>query len=156
VSQLITVFTEIEIEAPIEVCFDLARNIDIHTQTVWKHTKERAIAGTTTGMIAEGETVTFQATHFLIRQTHTSKITEFNKPYQFVDEMIKGTFKSMRHEHVFITLGNKTLMKDTLYFEAPLGFVGWVIERIVLKKYMKRFLKYRNTLLKEIAESYIL
>jgi hypothetical protein len=45
VSTLIKVFTKIEIHAPIEVCFDLARNIDVHTETVSKHTRERAIKG---------------------------------------------------------------------------------------------------------------
>jgi len=29
-------------------------------------------------------------------------------------------------------------MKDTLYFEAPLGFIGWMVERLVLKAYMRR------------------
>jgi ligand-binding SRPBCC domain-containing protein len=54
--------------------------------------------------------------------------------------------------HEFIDLGNRTLMKDTLYFEAPLGWIGWIVERIVLKDYMKRFLIYRNKQLKDIAE----
>lgn len=149
---MIKVSTEIEIEATIDVCFDMARNIDIHTQTVWPHTKERAIAGTTTGMIGGGETVTFEARHFLIRQRHTSIISNYVRPYHFVDEMLQGTFKSMRHEHEFIDLGNRTLMKDTLCFEAPLGWLGWMVERVVLKNYMKRFLQYRNEQLKILVE----
>ncbi len=34
------------IKAPIEVCFDLARNVEIHTLTT-SQTKERAIGGVT-------------------------------------------------------------------------------------------------------------
>lgn len=34
------------IKAPIELCFDLARNVDIHTQTTTK-TRERAVGGIT-------------------------------------------------------------------------------------------------------------
>lgn len=149
---MVKVITEIEIDAAIDVCFDLARNIDVHTQTVWRHTKERAVAGTTTGMINEGETVTFQATHFLIRQKLRSKITAYNRPFLFVDEMMYGAFKSLRHEHNFIDLGNKTLMRDTLVFEAPLGLLGWLAERLVLQHYMKRFLMHRNVNLKRLAE----
>jgi len=152
---VIKVITEIEIEAPIEVCFDMARDIEIHTKTVWSHTKERAVSGRTTGTISEGETVTYQATHFLIRQKLTSRIIEYKSPNKFVDEMVSGAFKSMRHEHEFIDLGNRTLMKDTLYFEAPLGWIGWIVERIVLKNYMKRFLKYRNKQLKLKIEELI-
>lgn len=149
---MIKIYTEIEIEAPIEVCFDMARNIDIHTQTVWPHTKERAIAGITTGMISGGETVTFEARHFGIRQKHKSLISAYNRPYHFVDEMLQGTFKSMRHEHEFIDLGNRTLMKDTLCFEAPMGWIGWLVERVVLRKYMLGFLEFRNARLRELVE----
>ncbi|MFC5451574.1 SRPBCC family protein [Paenibacillus aestuarii] len=149
---MVTVSAEIEIRAPIELCFDMARNIEIHTQTVWKHTQERVVAGRTSGLIGEGETVTFQAKHFLIRQKLTSRVTDYIRPYKFVDEMKSGAFKNMRHEHEFIDLGNRTLMKDTLYFEAPFGIIGWIVERVILKEYMKRFLTFRNKQLKEIAE----
>ncbi|MGO4106343.1 SRPBCC family protein [Paenibacillus sp. YAF4_2] len=149
---LVTVSTEIEIKASIEVCFDMARNIELHTKTVWRHTQENAVAGRTSGLIGEGEFVTFQARHFLIRQKLTSRIIDYNRPHKFVDEMISGAFKSMRHEHEFIDLGNRTLMRDTLQFEAPLGLVGWIVERVILKGYMKRFLNYRNKQLKELAE----
>lgn len=67
----------------------------------YEHTKEKAISGRTSGMLEDGETVTFEATHFCVRQTHTSIISEFKRPYRFVDEMVSGTFKSMRHEHAF-------------------------------------------------------
>ncbi len=46
---MVEVTTSIVIMAPIERCFDLARDIDIHTKTVWKHTREKAVAGVTTG-----------------------------------------------------------------------------------------------------------
>ena len=149
---LVIVDTEILINAPIDRCFDMARNIELHTQTVWAHTKERAVDGTTKGMIGEGEFVTFQATHFLIRQRLTSKITEYNRPYYFVDEMQKGIFKSLRHEHIFEEQDGKTLMRDKLTFEAPLGILGLITEKIILKKYMKRFLEHRNNQLKLMAE----
>jgi ligand-binding SRPBCC domain-containing protein len=141
------------IKAPIVRCFDLARDIDVHTRTVWKHTREQAVAGVTTGCIGSGELVTFEATHFGIRQRLTSKITDFNAPYLFVDETQKGAFKSLRHVHTFETHGEGTLMTDTLRFEAPLGWLGWIAERLVLKAYMTHFLDHRNEQLKQLAEA---
>ncbi|BBI34154.1 SRPBCC family protein [Cohnella abietis] len=149
---MVIVTTEVLIDAPLEHCFDLARDIEVHTQTVWKHTKERAIEGTTKGMISGGEFVTFQATHFLIRQKLKSQIVSYNRPFYFVDEMVKGAFKSLRHEHTFEEQQGKTLMKDTLTFEAPFGIIGWITERVILKRYMKRFLEHRNHQLKLFAE----
>lgn len=98
---MIIVKTFLEINAPIEICFDLARDIRLHTRTVWRHTKERAVGGTYASRINRGETVTFEATHFLIRQRLTSRITEFERPYIFVDQMVSGAFKSMKHTHEF-------------------------------------------------------
>ncbi|MCZ8521806.1 MULTISPECIES: SRPBCC family protein [Paenibacillus] len=146
---MITTSTETVFNAGVEACFDAARNIEIHTQTVWKHTRERAVAGRTTGMIGAGETVTFEAVHFGIRQRLTSRVVEFVRPVRFVDEMISGAFRSMRHEHEFIPLGaGGTIMRDTLIFAAPFGPAGWIAERLVLQGYMTRFLEYRNRQLK--------
>lgn len=150
---MIEVTTEITIHAPIERCFDYARDIDVHTQTVWKHTRERAIAGVTTGRIEAGDTVTFQATHFGVRQKLKSRIMQFERPFLFVDQMEKGAFKSMRHEHHFSVIGDQmTCMRDTLRFEAPLGLLGWATERLVLKRYMQAFLESRNRKLKAMIE----
>jgi hypothetical protein len=51
------------ISAPVEFCFDLARSIDLHTQSM-QHTGEKAVAGTTIGLIGLNETVTWRARHF--------------------------------------------------------------------------------------------
>ncbi|WP_434751400.1 SRPBCC family protein [Paenibacillus amylolyticus] len=150
---MIEVTTLTIIHAPIERCFDMARDIDIHTQTVWKHTRERAIAGVTTGRIGSDDTVTFEATHFGIRQRLTSRITAYERPYLFVDQMERGAFKSMRHEHHFSVCGeHETCMRDTLRFEAPMRFLGWAVERLILQRYMQAFLESRNAKLKALLE----
>ncbi|WP_433753223.1 hypothetical protein [Paenibacillus amylolyticus] len=59
----------------------------------------------------------------------------------------------MQHEHQFIECGDQmTCMRDTLRFEAPLGLLGWVTERLVLKRYMQAFLESRNRKLKDMLE----
>jgi ligand-binding SRPBCC domain-containing protein len=140
-----------EINAPIEVCFDLARSIDLHT-TSMQHTGETATAGKTTGLIELGETVTWRAKHFGIWQMLTSKITEFERPDYFVDEMVKGAFKSFRHEHRFEQAGGKTIMTDIFDFEAPLGMLGKVAVVLFLRRYMMKLLQQRNLAIKQVAE----
>ncbi len=151
---MVVVRTSIEISAPIDLCFNLARDIGLHTKTVWKHTKEKAVDGVMSGLIGPGQTVTFEATHFLIKQRLTSKITEYEEPCIFVDEMQKGAFKSLRHVHEFTEVEGKTKMTDTLYFEAPFGWLGKIVDQLILKKYMLRFLEHRNQQLKLYAEQY--
>jgi ligand-binding SRPBCC domain-containing protein len=139
------------IKAPIERCFDMARDIDIHCHTV-KHTKEKAIAGVTSGKIKLGDTVTFEAVHFGIRQRLTSKIIECESPYIFVDKMQSGAFKQMKHVHKFKEKENGTLMTDILDFSSPFGIVGKAFDWFILKKYMRNFLFIRNAALKRIIE----
>jgi ligand-binding SRPBCC domain-containing protein len=148
-----TVIVETYVHASLERCFDAARDIDLHQKTVWSHTREEAIAGVVQGVIELGQTVTFRATHFGIRQTLTSRITDFNKPYCFTDSMQKGAFKSMKHTHEFNEQGEGTLMKDTLEFQSPYGIIGNLVDIIILKHYMKKFVKDRNQQLKIILES---
>jgi ligand-binding SRPBCC domain-containing protein len=144
--QLIT-----SINAPIEKVFDLSRSIDLHMEST-KQTGEKAIAGKTSGLIGLGETVTWRAKHFGIWQTLTSKITEYNCPNLFVDEMVSGAFKSFRHEHHFTTSGDQTIMKDVFEFESPLGVLGSAFNKLILTKYMMRLLKVRNRIIKMAAE----
>jgi ligand-binding SRPBCC domain-containing protein len=140
-----------EINAPTEKVFDLARSIDLHIEST-KQTGEQAIAGKTSGLIEPGETVTWRAKHFGIRQTLTSKITEFDRPNFFADEMVKGAFKSFRHEHHFIKVDDHTVMKDVFVFESPLGIVGGLFNWLILKKYMTKLLEERNRVIKGVAE----
>jgi ligand-binding SRPBCC domain-containing protein len=140
------------INAPIERCFDLARSIDLHKLST-KGTEEEAIAGVTSGLIGKGEQVTWRAKHFGISQTLTSKITEFEYPYYFRDEMIKGAFNMIRHDHLFQTSGDKTIMKDKFYFESPGWLLGMLFNKAILINYLRNLLIKRNQIIKEVAEN---
>ncbi|BAO55568.1 SRPBCC family protein [Nonlabens marinus] len=143
---------ETHVEAPIELVFDLARSIDLHQNSL-KHTYEKAIAGRITGLVEEGETVTWQATHFGIKQQLTSLITEVQPHHFFADEMVSGAFKRFRHEHHFISSSNGTMiMKDVFDYDSPLGIIGKIADSLFLKKYMSQLLEHRNAILKKTAE----
>jgi ligand-binding SRPBCC domain-containing protein len=139
------------INAPVSLCFDLARNVDIHTQTTSK-TKERAIGGVTSGLLEVGDTVTWEAVHFGVKQRLTAQIVEMDAPHSFTDVMVKGAFKSFTHIHEFREEEDGTLMKDTFSYRAPLGLVGALADIIFLKRYMHIFIEMRANELKKIAE----
>ncbi len=143
--------TETLIKADVKTCFNLARNIDVHQESL-KHTHEIAVDGKTSGLIELGETVTWEANHLGFVQHLTSKITEFEDSRYFVDEMVAGAFKSFRHEHIFRESDNNTLMIDVFYFESPHGILGKVADSLFLKRYMSKLLEKRNNFLKVRAE----
>ncbi len=149
-----TLIVETHINISHEQCFDLARDIPLHCATA-VDTGEHAIDGVTEGLIGLGESVTFEAVHFGIRQRLTAKVVEFEFPVRFVDEMTQGAFKSLRHIHEFTPQDGGTLMRDTLIWTSPLGIIGRIADCLFLIRHMKKFLMKRNANLKAYAEGLI-
>ena len=147
-----TIHLQTLVQAPVERCFDLSRSIDLH-QSSMQHTNEKAIAGRQTGLIEQGESVTWEATHFFVKQNLSSIISRMERPHYFIDEMTKGAFKSMWHKHTFQSRNDSTLMVDEFRYEAPFGFFGRVFNALVLKRYMIELLESRNKQIKKMAES---
>jgi len=81
------------------------------------------------------------------------KIIELEKPKYFVDEMLEGPFKYMKHKHEFIFKENQTIMNDQFEFSSPYGFIGKLVDNLILKRYMTKFLIERNKIIKDFAES---
>lgn len=139
------------IQAPIDICFDLARNVEIHTKTT-SHTKEKAVGGVTDGLLEAGDTVTWEAVHLGIKQRLTAKVIYMEKPHKFIDVMVKGAFQSFTHTHEFIEETTGTIMIDTFEYKSPLGPLGVITDKLFLEKYMQRFIISRAKELKGIAE----
>lgn len=147
-----TIRVETLIDAKRSIVFDLSRSIDLHKLST-QQTNEEAIAGVTSGLIKKNEWVTWRAKHFGITQELTARITAFIKPDYFVDEMEKGIFKKFRHEHIFKSISAQTLMIDVFDYESPLGILGNFADKLFLERYLESFLKERNKVIKEFAES---
>jgi hypothetical protein len=138
--------------APPAICFQLALSVDLHTIST-QRTQESIISGVSKGILKLNDSVTFRARHFGVWQTLTSQVTEFESPVYFADVMQKGAFKSMRHEHYFEATASGTLMRDVFVFESPLGWVGKLVDTLILKRYLQGFLEERCNVIKQYAES---
>ena len=145
------ILIETQIHAPAERCFDLMRDIRIHTETTME-TDERAVAGVTEGMIGLGQTVTFEGKHFGFKQRLTVRVTEFERPTLFVDEMTEGNFRSFKHIHEFVTVRSGTMMRDRLIWKSPFGVVGRIVDELLLKRHLRELVSKRNLRLKQLAE----
>jgi ligand-binding SRPBCC domain-containing protein len=147
-----TIRVDTWIAAPPERCFDAARDLDLHLRSM-AHTNERAVGGRTSGLIELDEEVTWRARHFGVTQHLTSKITAFDRPRYFQDTMQRGAFKSFVHDHFFTEERGGTLMRDVLVFAAPLGFLGAIAERLVLRRYLERMLIARGATIRDAITS---
>jgi ligand-binding SRPBCC domain-containing protein len=143
----------LQINAPIRRCFDLSRSIEVHLLGT-ESSREQAVGGVTKGLIGPNDVVRWRARHFGIHQHLTSKITAFDPPNYFQDTMIEGVFKFLQHDHFFVEVSeSSTEMRDRFTFAAPLPVLGKIAERLFLRSYMERFLRNRNQILKQVAES---
>jgi len=147
-----TIRLETKIHADIEMVFDLARSIEAHLDSTSK-TGEHVIAGRSSGFCELGDQITWRARHFGVWQNLTVEITSMKRPSYFIDDMVKGAFKSMQHTHTFKMEDGVTTMADEFTFEAPLGFLGRLAEKLFLTRYMRGFLVERNENLKTAAET---
>ena len=147
-----TLILTTKIKAPIETVFDVSRNIDIH-QLSAAQSNEKAIDGRTSGLIELNETVTWSGKHFGMKLLHKSRITQFNFPTYFVDEQLKGQFKSFKHQHFFEQKENYVEVKDLLEYETPFGIFGKLFDTLLLKKHLTDFIIHRNAVLKNLAEN---
>ncbi|WP_167041166.1 SRPBCC family protein [Salinibacterium sp. ZJ454] len=143
-----------ELSLPRHEAFDLSRSIDAHVGSMAR-SRERAIAGVTSGLIGHGQQVTWRAAHFGIPFRLTTMITSLDAPNSFVDEQVRGPFRRFRHEHRFTESGNgeRTTMVDLVTFDAPFGPLGRLVEKVVLGRYLRRLIERRNTYLAGIRFS---
>lgn len=101
-----------------------------------------------------GESVTWEATHFGIRQRLTSRITAYDRPRHFRDSMVAGAFRRFDHDHFFDDdERGGTVMRELFDFDAPFGLLGRIAERTFLARYMRELLMGRSAAVKRIAES---
>lgn len=83
----------------------------------------------------------------------TSTISAYERPVRFVDEQVRGPFRSWRHEHRFEEHAGGTRMTDVVEFAAPFGPLGGVVAGTVLRAYLRGLILGRNAELKAELEA---
>lgn len=131
------------IPAPPEAVFDASLDVGLHVQSQSSR-RERAVAGVTTGMMGEGDQVTWSARHFGIRFRMSSIVFDVDRPHGFRDRQTKGPFAEFGHRHEFLPAGGGTLMRDTLEFRSPFGLLGRLVDALILRRHLIAVITERN------------
>jgi ligand-binding SRPBCC domain-containing protein len=139
---------ETPIGAPPEHCFDFSLSVELHLESTAR-TGERAVGGVTSGTLALGDRVTWEARHLGKRRRMTVEITRYDRPRSFRDEQVDGPFRRFVHDHRFERVGTGTCMRDELEFGSLLG----PLDRVVVVPHLRRLLLERNALIKQRAEA---
>jgi ligand-binding SRPBCC domain-containing protein len=136
------------IAAPRERCFDLSLSVDVHLEST-VHTGERVVAGPTSGVLALGGEITWEARHLGRRRRLSMAISAYERPRMFRDELVRGPLRKLAHDHFFEAVGQDTEMRDVFEFESSVQLV----DSLVLARHFRRLLVRRNETIKRLAES---
>lgn len=85
-----------------------------------------------------------------IKMSWQTEITEVDFQKSFTDFQKKGPYKLWNHRHDFIENENGVLMKDTVDYELPLGFLGEIAHSLFVKKKLEHIFDYRTKVLEEM------
>ena len=88
---------------------------------------------------------------FNIPQTWVTEITHVNEGNYFVDEQRFGPYKMWHHEHIFKESDNgKILMEDIVSYAVPFGFIGGIVNSIVISKKIAEIFNHRSKVLEKL------
>jgi ligand-binding SRPBCC domain-containing protein len=149
---MVTIRLNTWVDAPVERCFRLATSVDFHIAASLP-IKERPIDGVTAGLMQQGQTITWQGRHLGLRLTYATRMDISRPCSYFRSVMVSGALRHYEHEHHFAVMDDGTRVRDELHFTAPLGPLGRVLEKLVLRPYLIQLLRWRNAALKRVAES---
>lgn len=79
-------------------------------------------------------------------------ITNYEPPYQFIDQQLNGPYSFWHHTHTFNEVDGGTLIKDHVKYIVPFGFLGRLINNIWIKKDLKNIFDYRKDKIKQLIK----
>lgn len=76
-------------------------------------------------------------------------ITQVDFHKSFTDLQEKGPYKYWKHFHEFIPNEKGVLMKDTVDYELPFGFLGTLAHSLLVKKKLEGIFNFRHDVLEK-------
>lgn len=74
-----------------------------------------------------------------------TEITQIKDKEYFVDDQRVGPFALWHHQHWFKAIGpNETQMTDILHYQAPLGFLGTIADKLFVHRQVQEIFRFRE------------
>ncbi|MEW5924676.1 MAG: SRPBCC family protein [Candidatus Zixiibacteriota bacterium] len=81
-----------------------------------------------------------------------SLISVYEPPHLFVDEQLKGPYALWHHAHSFREKEGGTIVTDKVSYALPMGFIGRLMHRLIVKRQLEHIFNYRVAVIKRILE----
>lgn len=81
-------------------------------------------------------------------------IEVWDPPHKFVDTQLRGPYQLWHHTHEFTALSpTKTFMRDTIRYRVPLGPLGWIADKLMVRADIQRIFEFRREAILKYLES---
>jgi ligand-binding SRPBCC domain-containing protein len=102
----------------------------------------------------EGQLVDYALTIvYIIKLRWRTLITKYKSPHIFIDQQIKGPYSLWHHTHTFEEKDGGTIIKDSVVYAIPFGWLGRFVHAIYIKYDIQSIFKHRKKILTKIFEN---
>jgi ligand-binding SRPBCC domain-containing protein len=99
----------------------------------------------------EGQLIQYRVSPlWSIKLSWVSIITVVKENSYFVDEQSFGPYSLWHHKHFFEATPNGVKMTDVVHYALPLGFIGRIMNTLVVKNKLQQIFEYRVLKVNEI------
>ena len=78
-----------------------------------------------------------------IPTTWVTEITKVTDKAYFIDEQRVGPYKLWHHQHFIEPIEGGVLMRDIVSYQPPFGFLGAIMNSLVIRKKLREIFDYR-------------
>ncbi len=89
---------------------------------------------------------------FGIPMNWRTRIESFEPDECFVDTQIRGPYALWHHTHTFEETPDGTVMRDTVRYRLPFGWLGVLVHAVFVRRTLERIFEFRRASLSEILE----
>jgi ligand-binding SRPBCC domain-containing protein len=94
--------------------------------------------------MAAGLTLDYRVRIFGVPRPWRSLIREYDPPHGFRDVQVIGPYLLWDHRHRFRPERSGTLIEDLVVYEPPLGPIGSLLDRFVIRRRLEQIFAYRR------------
>ena len=79
-------------------------------------------------------------------------ISDYEPPFRFVDQQIKGPYTFWHHTHTFQQVDGGVEILDKVKYSLPMGWLGTLVHSIWVRKDLEKIFEHRKTVIQNYFE----
>ncbi|MEZ5357484.1 MAG: SRPBCC family protein [Candidatus Zixiibacteriota bacterium] len=79
-----------------------------------------------------------------VNQHWRTLIERYNPPHSFIDIQLNGPYRLWHHTHEFEEHAEGTLIRDTIRYVLPFGFIGRIVHPLIVRPQLERIFSFRR------------